>query len=319
MSRFPLPTIITAAALVLVLVAYAFSYQVRFSQFAVKTHLGQADDNSIHTDPGIKFRWPWPIEEVQVYDKRLQTIDTPEGETKTRDGKNLIVGCFAVWKIDADSPGNALKFYKVSTTERKAESQLRARINEARQLVIGRHDMSDLFGLDEEQVRANHDKIEKEMLDAAAADIQKDYGIVVTHIGIRRISLPDAATQEVFKSMSKERDALATKYRSEGESLAKSIESRAQSASDQIMAFTMRKAEEIKSEGRRAATTYLSRIEQQDREFFIFLREMETMESMLKQRATIFFDTTNEFLRKFVAPEAPKSRSQSSTAPDAHQ
>lgn len=295
MKKLPIASIITVIALLVVFAFYAFSYQVRFSQTAVKVQFGQADGAT--TDPGVYFRWPWPVVSIQSYDKRLRTLDTPEGETKTRDGKNLVIGCYAVWKIE-----DPLKFYKVFTQEARAETQLRARINEARQLVVGRHDMADFFGLDEQQITASHDKIETELLDAVAPQLKKEYGIAMSMVAIRRISLPEGATQEVFKSMTAEREKIAATYRAEGESLATSIESTARSAADQIREFAKRKATEIESEGRRAATSYLAQIENQNRDFFIFLRRLETIESMLKQNSTIFFDTNNEFIRSFAAP-----------------
>lgn len=315
MRRFSMPTILTAGALVVVLLLYWTTYTVRFSEVAVRVKLGKADESSVETKPGVYFKLPPPLEYVVTYDKRIRTTDTPEGEIPTRDGKNLVVRCFLTWRIE-----DALKFYKVVADTDRAETLLRGRINEIRQTVIGRHDLSDFFGLDPQRVRASHDAIEREMLDAAQGEIMSKYGIAIRSIGLGRISLPQSATQEVFKSMSQERDKLATEYREEGASLARGIESRAESAAQQILSFARTKAEEIKSEGRRAARPYLEKIESQDREFYLFLRKLETLETVLKQQATIFFDANMELMRQFLSPHMPSrpaARTESGTAGEA--
>lgn len=300
MRRFSLPTIITATLLIVLFGIYLVTFQVRFSQVVVRVTLGKADENSVVDKPGVYFKWPLPFEYTVAYDTRLKTTETPEGEVKTRDGKNLIVRCFVTWRVK-----EALKFYKVLAEPEVAESRLRGQVNEIRQTVIGRHDISAFFGLDAERIRESHDAIEKEMLDGVKADLQAKYGMEIVSVNLGRISLPESATQEVFKSMSQERDKQATEYREEGASLAKGIESRAQSAANQILTFASTKAEEIRSEGRRAARPYLEQIESQDREFFLFLRKLEMLEAVLRQQTTFFFDANVELFRPFVTPPTP--------------
>lgn len=302
MKKLPLPTVLTAGALLLVLLAYAVTFQVRFNQTAVRVVLGRADESSIVRQPGPYLRWPWPIEQIVKYDQRLQGLDTPEGEATTHDNKNLIVGCYAIWQV-----ADPLKFYKVVLTQRSAEQQIRARVNEARQTVIGRYDMSAFVNPDENALRDTYDKMESEMKDLVAPGLAADYGIRLDRVGLRRISLPESATAEVFRSMSQERDKLATRYREEGNSLKSGIESRAKAAADKILAFAESKAKEIESEGGRASRAYLEQIAQADSEFFIFLRELETLEAVLKSDSTIFFDAQSELFRKFMQSGAPAS------------
>jgi membrane protease subunit HflC len=125
MKRIPLPTVVTATVLVVILVVYSITYQVRFSESVVKVRFGKP--RKVISEPGLKLKWPYPIETVKHYDTRLRVLDTPETEIKTRDSQNVIVGCFAIWRIT-----DPLLFYKRVPVERTAEDKLRDRINESR-------------------------------------------------------------------------------------------------------------------------------------------------------------------------------------------
>ncbi|MCG3127317.1 MAG: Modulator of FtsH protease HflC [Phycisphaerae bacterium] len=299
MKRMPIPTIITALMLVVIFLTYAFTFRVRFSEVALRVHLGKADQASVITAPGIYFRWCAPIEQVVTYDKRIKLLDTPEIETKTRDGKNLVVGCFALWKIV-----DPLKFYVSVVTEPEAEDQIRKRINEARQTVIGNRDLSSFVGLDEERVRQGYQEMEAAMLTHAAPAIRDTYGIELLSIGIRRLSLPESVTEKVFEQMTQEREALATRYREEGRGLARAIEARADSQAKQILAFAARKATEIESEGVRASARILNQIDPKYRDFFILLRQLDTIRETLREQSTIFFDAQGELFKLFTTPPA---------------
>jgi len=299
MKKVPIPSLIVAVIVVAALVTYAVTFQVRFSQVAVRVLLGNADEGSVIRDPGLYAKWPWPIETVAKYDKRFKVLDTPESEIKTADGKNVIVGCFAVWRI-----AQPLEFKIAVETARKAEELLRARINETRSAIMGKHDMSEFVSLDAEQLKSSHEGIEREMLALAGPAILDEWGVEVVRIGIRRISLPEEVSQKVFESMIQEREALAARYREEGAALAESIKAEAESAKNQILAFAQSKAQEIESKGTRAATRTLEQISKEDTPFFIWLRRLDALKAVLQERTTIFFDSETELFRDFVEPPA---------------
>ncbi len=299
MKKVPFPSLIVALIVVAALVTYAVTFQVRFSQVAVRVLLGNADEGSVIRDPGLYAKWPWPIETVVKYDKRFKVLDTPESEIKTADGKNVVVGCFAVWRI-----AQPLEFKIAVETERRAEELLRARINETRSSIIGKHDMSEFVSLDAEQLESSHEEIERQMLALAGPAILDEWGIEVVRIGVRRISLPEEVSQKVFESMIQEREALAARYREEGAALAETIKAEAESAKNQILAFAQSKAQEIESKGTRAATRTLAQISKEDEPFFIWLRHLDALKAILQERTTIFFDSETELFKDFAKPPA---------------
>jgi len=297
MKRIPIPSLITAAVLVVSLVVYLITYQVRFSEAVVKVRLGKPV--GVVSEPGLKLKWPAPIETIRRYDTRLRVLETPETEIKTRDGQNVIVGCLALWRI-----ADPLLFYKRVPVEREAESKLRDRVNESRAKVVGQHNWADFVNLDSELVERSHQQIAREMLEDCQLGIRADYGVEMVRVDIRRISLPEEATASVQEAMRQERERMAARYRTEGESLKKAIVARAESQKQQILAFAERKAKEIEAAGVAATERVFAQIASEDTEFFIWLRWLEAIEAALRQRTTIFLDADDDIFRYFSPPGA---------------
>lgn len=309
MRKIPVPTLLTASIVVAVLLVYALTFEVRFSEAAVKVRFGKAEREDVITEPGLKFKWPQPIERVQKYDVRLRTLDTLEGEITTKDGKNVILGNYAIWRIK-----DPLKFMIAVTTVTKAEEELRARINQRRAAVIGSEDLSAFVNLNEAQVKANYDRIENALLHGKDTESQDgrslkqrvldDFGIELVRVDIRRISLPADTTQSVFQQMVAERQKEAARFREEGKSQAQTITAQAEAANQQILAFARTKAAEISSKGVRASTRILAQIAAEDAEFFEWLRWLDALRVSLRQRSTIFLDNNSALFEKFVEPPA---------------
>jgi membrane protease subunit HflC len=304
MKKIPWPTLLTATIVVAVLLVYMFTYQVRFSEVAVKVRFGKVV--GIVGEPGLGLRWPWPIETIKKYDVRLRVLDTLESEIKTKDGKNIIVGNYALWRIK-----DPLKFHNVVKTVPAAEETLRARIDQRRVAVVGNVDLSAFVNLDQEAVNASYDALEHALLrgqqeTGTGASLQdavlNDFGIELVKVDIRRVSLPEETTRSVFEQMVAERQAEAARFREAGKSRAESITARAESDAKQILAFANRKAAEIEATGIEAATTILEQIEREDAEFFEWLRWLDALKVALRERSTIFLDSSSDLFRHFQAP-----------------
>jgi modulator of FtsH protease HflC len=298
MSRVSIPTLIIALLVVFILLAFACTHEVAFYQAAVKVRFGKP--LAIITTPGLKARWPWPIESIEEYDTRLRTLDSAETEVKTADGKNVILGTYVVWKIQ-----DPLKFYTSVRSIPRAEEQMRTRISQAQAAVVGQKTLPDFVNLDRQALETSYTGILDEMRGRVAPSVATDYGIQINEIGVRRISLPKEVTREVFKSMIQDRKRLATKYREEGKSRAEAIKARAEADAKQILAFADYKASQIRSAGTQATTRILEKINASDREFFEWLRWIEALKAALRQKTTIFIDQNWPFFNPFVNPPLP--------------
>ncbi len=299
MKKLSLPTLLIAGLVVVVLVAYACTFEVAFNEVAVKTRMGQADERSIIREPGLRLMWPL-IESVQKYDTRLRTLDTPETEIKTEDGKNVIVGTYAVWRI-----ADPLRFFTAVRSVDKAERQMRSRLSVAQAAVIGQSTLADFVNLDVAAKDASYDRMLNDMLSGAAPGLAQDFGIELKRIGVRRISLPKETTQQVFESMKQERNRLAARYRQEGKSRAEGIKALAESNANTILAFADARASHIESLGVAAATRIYGLISEADRPFFEWLRWLDALKASLAQRTTIFLDQNSPLFTPFVQPPVP--------------
>ena len=55
--------------------------------------------------PGLRFKWPWPIETVRRFDRRLQTFDPPAREIHTKKKRNIVVDAYICWRIAPSASG----------------------------------------------------------------------------------------------------------------------------------------------------------------------------------------------------------------------
>jgi membrane protease subunit HflC len=271
-------TLLTGVVIAGLLLAHMFLYQVRYDQVAVRTTFDKADELSVQETPGLKWRWPWPINKVTHYTKRLQLLDDRIEELQTADGKSVIVKTYLTWRIS-----NPLDFYVTLKDPEEAGRQLSSRLREIRGL-ISRYRLDELVNLDRDKLKLSQIEDEaRATLEQSLA--QSGYGIKVETVGIHKIVLPEATTEKVFETMIKTRERLAENALQEGQAQASAIRSEAVSARDRILAFAERRAQTIRSQGdREASGEYQAFAKNED--FAIFLRKVDALKKMLDHNTT---------------------------------
>lgn len=288
MKKIPLLTLITAGVLVMVVVFFAFSFQVRFSQVAVRARFGKATEASVFREPGLYWRIPL-IDSKKVYDKRLRVLDAGDSQAQTDDDRTLVVGVYAIWRIV-----DPLKFYVSVVDEHKAEELIRGYIDPARNTVVGSHVLADFVNLNSAHIEASYKKMQEDMLALVGTEVRNRLGIEITQVEIRRISLPKNNTQPVFQQMIKGNERESTRLREEGVARARAIEARALSAADQIGSFTLRKAQKIEAAGIQAEASILEKIDLENQELYLFQLDLEALRSALGGNVTIFMDNATQ-------------------------
>jgi membrane protease subunit HflC len=270
--------ILLGALLVALLLSHMFCYQVRYDQVAVRTTFDKADESSVQETPGLKWRWPWPVNKVTLYSKRLQVLEDKIEELQTADGKSVIVRTYLTWRI-----ADPLAFYVTLKDPAEAARQLSSRLREVRGL-ISTYRFDELVNTDRGRIKLA--AIEGEAAAALDAALTKSgYGIKVESVGIHKIILPEATTLKVFETMIAARERLAENALQEGQAQASAIRSEASSARERILAFAERRAQAIRSQGdREAAGLYESFAKNED--FAIFLRKVEALKKMLDHNTT---------------------------------
>lgn len=264
--------------LVALLLSHMFFYQVRYDQVAVRTTFDKADETSVQQTPGLKWRWPWPINKVSLYSKRLQLLEDKIEELQTADGKSVIVRTYLTWRV-----ADPLAFYVTLKDPAEAARQLSSRLREVRGL-ISNYRFDELVNVDRGKLKLA--AIEEEAARTLDSSLeQAGYGIKVESVGIHKIILPESTTGKVFETMIASRERLAENALQEGQAQASAIRSEATSARERILAFAERRAQVIRSQGdREAAVQYESFAKNE--EFAIFLRKIEALRKMLDHNTT---------------------------------
>ncbi|HAV64597.1 MAG TPA: hypothetical protein DCY13_19790 [Verrucomicrobiales bacterium] len=270
--------------LLIIFAVLLFMYQVRVTEVAVKTRFGKVVQTI--KEPGPGFKLPWPIERIQSFDRRTQTLEDRFEETLTQDGRNLLVMTYLGWSIE--EPATFRDRVKEGSTA-EAERNLLSMVRSAKNEIVGKYPFSAFINTDKEKLKFS--EIEQRILDVVRPQALSTYGIQVHFLGIKRLGLPDNITENVFENMRAERKKQVSIYESEGRSLATTIISAAERERVEKTAVAENEAKRIRGEADAAVSSYY-KIFQQEPELAIHLLKLNTLENSLRERATLFLDTS---------------------------
>lgn len=274
------PSIVTGVFLALILALYMVTFQVRFTEVAVVKTFGRATPADVIKTAGLYWKWPWPVQDVDIYDATIQTLETHTEQTATKDKETVIVTSFAGWRIE--DPYQFLTSLRGGNDE--AEKRLRQLIETHQKEVIGDYRFSQLISKDPTELK--FDEIETAIRARVEADTRSQYGIAVVTFGVKRLELPQTVTQTVFESMKAERNALVQGYKSEGESEKTNKIAEAKSKAATILAFANGLAQEYRAQGNVRAAAYYEAL-QKDEDLALFLDRINKLKEILKDRTTV--------------------------------
>lgn len=278
-NRVTLAFGILLMALFLVLL---FVFQVRQTEVAVVTTFGRATRPI--TEPGLYFKWPWPVQKVTKLDRRVQNFEGKFEETLTADGRNLLVMVYAGWTI-ADPGLFYSRFAGGSVTE--AERTLEGLVRSAKNAAVGRQPFAAFIST--EGAGERFAAVERDILAALQADARDRYGIEVRLLGIKRLGLPESVTEKVFERMRAERNAEVERLRAEGAEEAIKLRSAADLERDRILAEADAQATRIRGEGDAEAARSFA-VFQQNPELALLILKLNALEATLKERSTLLLD-----------------------------
>ena len=167
--------------------------------------------------------------------------------------------------------------------------------------MLGEQPFSALVNTDSTALK--FDDIERHILDLARDEARRSYGITLTAVGIRRLGLPESITEQVYRRMRAERNAVAEGYRAEGAREAARIRAQADREREERLAQADADARRMRAEGEaEAADAY--RAFSADPEFALFLRKLDVLEEVLGERATVVLGSETEPFDLLAAPAA---------------
>lgn len=273
------------ALIVISLGLYLVSFQVRETESCLVTTFGKATAEDEITEPGLKFKWPFPIQQVHKFDSRMRIFETESEETRTAGGEPIIVSTYVVWKI-----ARPLEFFNAIKTVTKAENELlRSRVRNVQNNAIGRHYFSEFVNSDQSKIKFK--EIQDEMFDdlqKAVADAK--FGVDIKTVGIKQVKVSKDVSTAVFGRMKAERTRRAKRIESEGNGEAIRIKTEANSKSTELLAAAEARAKRIRGKGDAEAARHMEKLED-NVELAMLLRNLESIQTSLKSRSTLVIPT----------------------------
>jgi membrane protease subunit HflC len=273
------------ALIVISLGLYLVSFQVRETESCLVTTFGKATDEDQITEPGLYFKWPFPIQQVHKFDSRMRVFETESEETRTAGGEPIIVSTYVVWKI-----ARPLEFFNAIKTVTKAENELlRSRVRNVQNNAIGRHYFSEFVNSDQSKIKF------KDIQDEMFADLQKavaeaKFGVDIKTVGIKQVKVSKDVSTAVFGRMKAERTRRAKGIESAGEGEAIRIRTEANSKSTELLAAAEARAKRIRGKGDAEAAKHMEKLEE-NVELAMLLRDLESLQKSLESRSTLVIPT----------------------------
>lgn len=252
-------TVIVIVALAVLVVGSMSVYTIRETETAIKFRLGEIVATDI--EPGLHFKFPL-VNNVRTFDARVHTLDLEPQRFLTVEKKNVIVDAFVKWRI-----GDVRTYYTtVGGDPLRANLRLAEIIKEGLRNEFGTRTIDEVVTEDREEIM--------QALTQRAAEAGESLGIEVLDLRIRRIDLPEAVSESVFRRMAAEREAVAREFRAEGAEEAERVRAAADRTRQIILAEARSDAETIRGEGdAQAAETYATAYSKHP-EFYSFYRSL---------------------------------------------
>jgi membrane protease subunit HflC len=259
-----------------------FSYQLQSTNYAVISTLGHVQQEK---NPGLHFRWPYPIQKIYRFDNRLRCFEGNIGkleETLTADRHNIIIGIYVVYKVEDP----VILFQRERNIEH-AEENLNSLMRSAKNEIVGKYKFSDFVNTGSKN---KLDMIEKDIYKLLARVVLEKYGLKVTDVGIKSLGIPEKVTGKVIERMKNERNAKSEAIRQEGLKIARKIRDEADKERKEKLAIANANAKIIRSEGDAQAASYYS-IFKEEPELAIFLKKLDALKRIVEHKTTLVIDT----------------------------
>ena len=275
--------------LLILIVLVMSAYTVDQRQAAIKFRLGEV--RAIQKEPGLYFKLPM-IENIRVYDTRIQTLDTKDSERiQTKEKNNVLVDSYVKYRIV-----DFQQFY-VSTGGdlTRAELRLSQSVNDDLRAEFGQRSLAEVISGERDKFMSNlRVKTDKDA---------RSIGIEVVDVRLKRVDLVPEISAAVYQRMDSERKRVANELRSTGAGEAEKIRAEAERERGILLAKANRDAQKIKGEGDAEASKIYAQAFTKNPEFYAFYRSMEAYQKSFKSRSDVMvLDPSSEFFKYLKSP-----------------
>jgi modulator of FtsH protease HflC len=308
-EKWPLLIVLAVAA---VLVLQAGFFVVDEGQQAIVTQFGKPVGEVYYA--GLHVKIPL-IQKVYRFERRILKWDGDPNQIPTSDKKFIWIDTTARWRI-----ADPLLFFKTVATERGAQSRLDDIIDSVVRDAVSGHLLVELVrGQDYVPSPNAPERIENEGVEVAPADLfgreqilasildkarasTPEYGIELIDVQIKRINYVEQVRKRVYERMINERKKVAAEYRSEGEGEKADILGQMQKELKSITSEAYRQSVEIRGAADAKAAAIYADAYNRDKEFYAFLRTMESYKQAVGTNGRMVLSTDSEFYRYLKKP-----------------
>lgn len=306
-ARYILVAIIIFLALIVVA---SSAFVVTEAEQVIITQFGKPVGEAI-TTAGIHFKVPI-IQQANFFDKRFLEWDGAPNQIPTKDKRFIWVDTYARWRIK-----DPLLFFQRVKDERGAQSRLDDILDGETRNAIANHllvevirstnrtpQISEDLVIGEEvmsivEIKYGRENITRSILEAASSRTLR-LGIELLDLRLKRINYVEEVQGKIFERMITERKRIADKFRSEGQGEASKILGDKERDLKSIQSEAYKTAQEINGKADAEATAIYARAynqSQKSREFYRFLKTMETYNETLSEKDWLVLSTKGDFFR----------------------
>jgi membrane protease subunit HflC len=259
-----------ALVFVVIVAAAGFTFTVKEGYCTIISRFGKIVN--VHTEAGLHFRLPWPVDKLISYDTRKQYMDSGYNETLTNDKINIILQTYMVWRI-----ADAKTFYTSIGDFNVAQRHLNDLAASAKNGVLGNYVLSSLVSTNLEDIKLA--EICAAIEEKVAQSAMVNYGIEIQTLKIKRLALPDTNIRTVFGQMIADRQKYVSQYMAEGERDSAIITSEAAARAAEIIAQGRLEASEIDAETEKKIAEIYGEAYNINSKLFIFLKKLIALEN----------------------------------------
>ena len=274
-----------AGLVILLLLVYASTFVVNEWESAIKLRLGEIVGSDYA--PGLHFKIPI-LNDVILFDRRLQTLDSEPQRFLTIEKKDVIVDSYAKWRIS-----NPAQFFRSTGGNATRTSRLLSeRINTSLRDEFGKRTIQEVVSEDRQAVM---EKLSKDM------DLKgNELGVEVVDVRVKKIELPPEVSESVYMRMRAERERVASDLRAKGQEAAERIRADADRQRTVTLADAYKESEELRGEGDAKASEVYANAYSADADFYAFYRSLNAYRGAFgKGGDMMVLQPDSEFFRYF--------------------
>lgn len=318
--------------LLLAVAAWAVWASVIFvdeTEFAIVTQFGRP----VATIDEAGLHGKLPYQSVIRVDRRLQIYNPRPAEFLAAEKKNVNLDVFVCWRVarpeasaadGAAAHSGPLRFLETVNDLPGAEARLHDIVWSELAAEIGRTPLTVEAGSPAPDAAPGHDaaaavrvavhrpqealvavdsqgqrleQLLRDVTQRAAERAQRECGVEIVDVRLKRISMPSQVRESVFGRMRAERGRIARRYRAEGEQKATEIRAAADKDRQIKLAEAYEGEQKIRGAAEATAISVYGQAHQQDPAFYELLRTLDAYKKILDEKTTILLSGDSELLK----------------------